>query len=90
MKSITFVPKVVKRAIENMFFEILQYSQENHFIGVSLLIKIHQTFRPATLLKADSNTSVCLTIFKNTFLKNICEQLFLRVFPFILFSFLNK
>ena len=72
---------------KKLFFKISQYSPENNFVGVFFLIKI-QTFRPATLLKGDSNTVVFFL--RTTVLKNICERLFLRVFPFKLFSYLNK
>ena len=51
---------------KKLFFKISQYSQENNCVGVFFLIKM-QTFRPATLLKGDSNTVVFLTIFKKKF-----------------------
>ena len=66
MKNINFVPKDVRRSVKNLFFKISQYSQENKCVGVSFLIKM-QTFRPATLLKGDSNTGVFLTIFRKIF-----------------------
>ena len=66
MKNINFVPKVVMRAIKKLFFKISQFSQESNSVGVSFLIKI-QTFRPATLLKGDSNTVVLLAIFRKKF-----------------------
>ena len=74
-----------------LFFKISQYSQETNCVGVSFLIKM-QTFRPATLLKGHSNTVVFLTkkFLRTAILKNICERLFLIVFPFMLFSYLNK
>ena len=56
---------------KKLSFKISQYSQESNCVGVFFLIKM-QTFRPATLLKGDSNTAVSLTIFK----KNFQEQLF--------------
>ena len=61
-----FYPKVVRRSIKKVFLKISQYSQKNNCVGVSFLIKM-QTFRPATLLKGDSNTVVFLTIFKKNF-----------------------
>ena len=51
---------------KKLFFKISQYSQENNCVGVFFLIKM-QTFRPATLLKGDSNTVALLTIFKKNF-----------------------
>ena len=44
---------------EKLFFKIIlsQYSQESNCVGVFFLIKM-QTFRPATLLKGDSNAVV--------------------------------
>ena len=94
MKNINFVPKDMRRSGKKLFFKISQYSQENNCVGVSFLIKM-QTFRPATLLKGDFNTGVSLTIFRKKFLrtailKRICERLFLRAFPIMLFSYLNK
>ena len=72
---------------KKLFFKISQYSQKNNCVGVFFLIKM-QTFSPATLLKEDSNIVVFLTKFLRTaILKNIYERLFLRVFPFMLFSY---
>ena len=53
---------------KTLFCKILQYSQENNCVGVFFTIKM-QTFRPATLLKGDSNTVVFLTKrnFKNSY-----------------------
>ena len=52
-----------------------------------LLIKI-QAYRPANLLKRDSNTGVFLTVIakflRAAILKSICERLLLRVFPCML------
>ena len=50
--------------LQNLFFKILQYSQENSCGGVSCLIKL-QTFKPTTLLKRDSK----MWVFSN----EICE-----------------
>ena len=64
-------------------------------VGVSFLIKM-QAYRPATLFKRHCNTGVFLTVLRNFertgILKNICERLLLRVFPFMLvwtFSYMN-
>ena len=47
-----------------------------------------QAYRPATLLKRHSNTGVFLTVIakflRTAILKNTCERLLLRVFPFML------
>ena len=47
-----------------------------------------QAYRPATLLKRHPNTGVFLTVIakflRTAILKNICERLLLRVFPFML------
>ena len=52
-----------------MFLKISQIWQENTCVGSLFLIKL-RTYRPATLLKRDSNTGAILwnfEIFKNTF-----------------------
>ena len=49
---------------KNLFLKISLYLQQNTCVGVSFLIKI-QAFRPATLLKRDSNTGVFLTMLQN-------------------------
>ena len=51
-------------SIKNLLLAILQYSQEN-------------TWRPATLLRRDSNIAKFL---RATILKNICERLLLHLF----------
>ena len=47
-----------------------------------------QTYRPSDLLKRHSNTCVFLKVIekflRTAILKNICERLLLRVFPFML------
>ena len=45
-------------------FKILQYSQENTYVGVNFFIKL-QTWRYVTLLKRDSNTGVSLWVMRN-------------------------
>ena len=63
--------------------KMLQYSQENTCVEVSFLIKL-QAFIKKRL------TEKCL---RTVILNNICEQLFLRVFPFMIvwmFSYMNK
>ena len=50
---------------KNLFLKIWQHSQENNDVKFSFLIKIQAFFRPATLLKRDSNTYVFLTILQN-------------------------
>ena len=76
---------------KKLFFKISQYSQENSCVGVFFLMEM-QTVRPPTSLKGDSNS--CFLdkekFLRTAILKNICERLFLRVFPFMLFSYLNK
>ena len=44
---------------KKLFLKTLQYSQENTCVGV-FFKKMLQYFRPATLLKTDSNTGVFL------------------------------
>ena len=76
-----------RRFIKKLFLKISQYSQENNCAGVSFLIKM-QTFMPATLLKRYSATQVFLDniakFLRTAILKNICERLVLRGFPFML------
>ena len=48
-------------SLKKLFLKVSQYSPENACVGVSFL-KIMQAFRPATLLKRGSNTSVFLRI----------------------------
>ena len=75
---------------KKLFFKIPQYSQENSCVGVFFLMKM-QAVRLATFLKGDSNSFLDKEKFLSTaILKNICERLFLRVFLFMLFSYLNK
>ena len=65
---------------KKVFLKILQISQENACVGV---------WRPATLLKKDSNTSLILKFAKflrASIVKNICEQLLLE---FLFFSYKN-
>ena len=70
-------PKAAVRrcSSEKVFLKISQYSQENNCVGVSFLIML-QAFRPATLLKRDSNIGVFLRI-----LRTFKEQLFYRTPP---------
>ena len=61
----------------------LKIFEENACLGVSFVIQM-QAYSPATLLKRHSNTDVFLTVIAKllttAILKNICEQLVLRVF----------
>ena len=61
---------------KKLFLKVLQYSQENNCVGVSVLIKL-QTFKLATLLKRGSNTGAFLQFLRTPILKNKCEWLFL-------------
>ena len=57
-----FTEPVVRRcSVENLFLKILQNSQKNICVRVSILIKL----QPATLLKRDSDTGVFLWILQN-------------------------
>ena len=58
---------------KKLFFKISQYSQKSNCIGVFFSIKM-QIFRPATLLKEDSNTVVFLTIFKKILKNSYFEE----------------
>ena len=58
-----------------MFLKIWQILQENNYVGAFFLIKL-QAFRPATLLKRDSNTGVIMWN-----LRNFQEHFFYRT-PF--------
>ena len=81
--------KITKKAVLKNFLRTTS-------VGVSFLIKM-QAYKAATLLKRHSNTGVFLTVIakflRMVILKNICERLLLRVFPFMLvwtFSYMNK
>ena len=71
-----------RSSIKKLFLNISQYSQKNSCVRAPLLIKM-EAFRPETLLKSGSNTSVFLwiqycKILRAPVLKNICERLFER------------
>ena len=71
-----------RSSIKKLFLKISQYSQKNSCVRAPLLIKM-EAFRPETLLKSGSNTSVFLwiqycKILRAPVLKNICERLFER------------
>ena len=70
MKNFNFVAKYVQRILsshnisekydeqkvfQKLFLKISQYSEENTYVRISFSIKM-QAFRPAALLKRDSNT----------------------------------
>ena len=99
MKNVNFVPKDVQKIYYHIKFRkstmnnggvlqkrLLLNVQEYTCVGACFLIKM-QDYRPVTLLKRHSNTGVFLTVtanfLKTTILKNICERLLLRVFPFM-------
>ena len=74
-------------SIKKLFFKILQFLQENTYVGVSFLIKIH-AFNTIHVF----SWQYC-EILRTVILKNICERLLLRVFPFMsvwTFSYMNK
>ena len=60
-----------------MFLKILQYSQKNTCVGVSLLMKM-QAFSPVILLKKTPKQAFSVNIAKFLrihVLKNMCERL---------------
>ena len=75
---------------------ILKNFLRKHVCLSLFLIKM-QAYRSVNLLKRHSNTNILLTVIgkflRTAILKNICERLPLRVFPFMLvwtFSYMNK
>ena len=98
MKHINCVPKDVqiiissrkslmnrKRSTKKLFLKVLQYSQENSYVGISFLIKM-QVFRASALLE-ETQTQVFFAniekFLRTPILKNICKRLLLRfsLFP---------
>ena len=69
---------------KNLFLNILQYSQENNCC-IPFLIKM-LTFRPAALLKRDSNTGVFLCILQIFIYFEIWKQLLLILLLYNLFE----
>ena len=69
---------------KNLFLNILQYSQENNCF-IPFLINM-LTFRPAALLKRDSNTGVFLCILQIFIYFEIWEQLLLILLLYNLFE----
>ena len=106
MKNFNFVAKYVQRILslhkisekyneqkvfQKLFLKISQYSEENTYVGISFSIKM-QAFRPAALLKRDSNTWVflrILRIFKNTYFEEHLWTAASESFPWT-FSYMNK
>ena len=79
---------------KKLFFKISQSSQKNNCVRVFFLIK-NADLQACNFIKRRRQHSCFLDNIKKkklrtAILKNICEQLFLRVFPFMLFSYLNK
>ena len=75
-------------SLKKLFLIISQYSQENTCVGgISFLIKMSLNKRPTSLLKRDSLRRCFLgniaKFLGTPILKNICEQLLLRVFHFM-------
>ena len=64
MKFFLYFIHNIRCSIKKLFLKILQYSQENIWVGVSFLMKM-QAFSPLALLKRDSNTGVLLWILRN-------------------------
>ena len=94
MKHINCVPKDVqiiissrkslmnrKRSTKKLFLKVLQYSQENSYVGISFLIKM-QVFRASALLE-ETQTQVFFAniekFLRTPILKNICKRLLLTV-----------
>ena len=93
MKHINCVPKDVqiiissrkslmnrKRSTKKLFLKVLQYSQENSYVGISFLIKM-QVFRASALLE-ETQTQVFFAyiekFLRTPILKNISKMLLLR------------
>ena len=69
---------------KKLFFKSSQYSQENNCVGVLQACNfIKRRLQHSCFLDKEK-------FLRTAILKNICERLFLRIFPIMLFSYLNK
>ena len=84
ISSILFRGSHWRCSMKNLFLKILQYSQENN-CWIPFLIKM-LTFRPAALLKRDSNVCVFLCILQIFIYFEIWEQLLLILLLYNLFE----
>ena len=84
ISSILFRGSHWRCSMKNLFLKILQYSQENN-CWIPFLIKM-LTFRPAALLKRDSNVGVFLCILQIFIYFEIWEQLLLILLLYNLFE----
>ena len=73
--NIKFGKSIMNRcSIRKLFLKILQYSQKNTCVGVSLLMKM-QAFSPVILLKKQAFSVNIAKFLRIPVLKNMCERL---------------
>ena len=73
--NVKFGKSIMNRcSIRKLFLKILQYSQKNTCVGVSLLIKM-QAFSPVILLKKQAFSVNIAKFLRIPVLKNMCERL---------------
>ena len=81
----------IKCCTRKLFLKLSHYSLENTCVGISFLMKM-QAFRPAALLKRDSNTGVFCEhweSFKNTYFEEHLQTAASDSFTWT-FSYMNK
>ena len=108
-KNVSFIPKDVQKFYHHIKFcksiansevfykKTCSWKFHKKTPELESLFNKMQAYRPANLLKRPSSIGIFLTVIakflRTAILKNICERMFLRVFPFMLvwrFPYINN